>query len=134
MEGHVDAANPAGTIVVVDDTPELLDLIDSILTDEGYRVVPCRDATRAHETIGRERPDLVMLDLRMAGVAEWEVLEALKADRATADIPVIVCSGAVDELQAAEPRLRSLGCDILVKPFDIDDLLARVERAVRRMC
>ena len=132
MDGHVDAATPAGTIVVVDDTPELLDLIAALLTDEGYRVIPCQDATRAHETIRRERPDLVMLDLRMAGVAEWEVLDALKADEATADIPVIVCSGAVDQLQAAERRLRALGCDILVKPFDIDDLLARVERATRR--
>ena len=132
MDGQVDAATPVGTVVVVDDTPELLDLIDSLLTDEGYRVVPCRDATRALETIARERPDLVMLDLRMSGVDEWEVLDALKADRATADIPVIVCSGAVDELQGAEERLRALGCDILIKPFDIDDLIARVERAVRR--
>ena len=132
MEGHVDSANSTGTIVVVDDTPELLDLLESLLTDEGYRVIPCQQATRAHDLVARERPDLVMLDLRMAGVAEWEVLDALKADGTTADIPVIVCSGAVDELQAAESRLRSLGCDILVKPFDIDDLFARVERAVRR--
>ena len=132
MDGHVDAANPAGTIVVVDDTPELLDLMESILTDEGYRVIPCQEGARAHDVVARARPDLVLLDLRMAGVAEWEVLDTLKADRATADIPVIVCSGAVGELQAAEPRLRALGCDILIKPFDIDDLLARVERGVRR--
>ena len=132
MDEHVDAANGAGTVVVVDDAPELLDLIASLLTDEGYRVFPCQEATRAHALVARERPDLVMLDLRMAGVAEWEVLDALKADPATAGIPVIVCSGAVEELQAAEPRLRSLGCDVLIKPFDIDDPIARVEQAVRR--
>ena len=128
----VDDKNPIGTVVVVEDTPELLDLIASILSDEGYRVVPCQQAALAHALIARERPDLVVLDLRMAGVAEWEILDALKADGATADIPVIVCSGAADELRAAEPRLRALGCDILLKPFDIDDLIARVERAVRR--
>ena len=132
MDGHGDATNGAGTVVIVDDTPELLDLFAALLSDEGYRVVPCQDGTKAHALVAHERPDLVMLDLRMAGVSEWEVLDALKGDAATADIPVIVCSGAVDELQAAEPRLRALGCDILVKPFDIDDMLARVERAVRR--
>ena len=127
----MDDKNPIGTVVVVEDTPELLDLIASILSDEGYRVIPCQQAALAHALIARERPDLVMLDLRMAGVEEWEVLDALKGDEATAAIPVIVCSGAVDELQAAEPRLRALGCDILLKPFDIDDLIARVERAVQ---
>ena len=132
MDGDVDVANHAGRIVVVDDTPELLDLLESLLTDEGYHVIPCQQGAQAHALIAREAPDLVMLDLRMAGVAEWEVLDALKADRSTADIPVIVCSGAVDELQAAESRLRALGCDILTKPFDIDDLYERVERAVGR--
>ena len=132
MDGHMDAANPAGTVVIVDDTPELLDLIESLLTDEGYSVIPCQQGDQAHAVIVRARPDLVILDLRMGGVAEWEVLDALKADGATAGIPVIVCSGAVDELRAAEPRLRALGCDILVKPFDIDDLIGRVERAIRQ--
>lgn len=132
MDGQMESATSAGTIVVVDDTPELLDLLESLLTDEGYRVITCQQATRAHALIARERPDLVMLDLRMTGVAEWEVLDALKADDATADIPVIVCSGAVDELQAAAPRLRALGCDVLVKPFDINDLIQRVARAIRR--
>ena len=131
MDGHVDASNRVGSIVIVDDTPELLELFAALLTDEGYRVIPCQEGAKAHALIAHERPDLVMLDLRMAGVAEWEVLDALKADEATADIPVIVCSGAVEELQAAEPRLRALGCDILAKPFDIDDLSTRVSRAVR---
>ena len=132
MNGHVHPTNAAGRIVVVDDTPELLDLIEALLTDEGYAVTLCQEGARARDVVAREQPDLVMLDLRMDGVAEWEVLDALKANDATAAIPVIVCSGAVDELQAAEPRLRALGCDILVKPFDIDDLLGLVERAVRR--
>ncbi len=132
MNGRVDPANATGTIVVVDDAPELLDLLGLVLTDEGYRVVPCHEGARARELIARERPDLVMLDLRMAGVTEWEVLDALKSDQSTAGIPVIVCSGAVDELRVAEPRLRTLGCDVLVKPFDIDDLIERVGRAVRR--
>ncbi len=131
MGGSADPAGPAGKIVIIDDTPELLDLLDSILTDEGYEVVLCQDGGRAHAVVEQERPGLVMLDLRMAGVSEWEVLDALKEDAATAEIPVIVCSGAVDELQAAAPRLRTLGCDVLVKPFDIDDLVERVQRAFR---
>ena len=132
MNGHAHPTKAAGRIVVVDDTPELLELIEALLTDEGYAVTLCQEGARARDVVAREQPDLVMLDLRMAGVSEWEVLDALKANDATAAIPVIVCSGAVDELQVAEPRLRAMGCDVLVKPFDIDDLLGLVERAVRR--
>jgi DNA-binding response OmpR family regulator len=125
-------ARSTGKVVVIDDTPELLELIQALLEDEGYQVVLCREATRAHAVVAEEQPQLVVLDLRMAGVSEWEILDALKADGATAAIPVLVCSGAASELREAESRLRSLGCDILIKPFEIDDLLLRVDSAIRR--
>lgn len=114
-------------IVVVDDTPEILDLIEAVLTDEGYEVLLCQEPPRAVEVIAAERPALVVLDLRMEGVGEWELVERLKSEPALAEIPIIVCSGAVDALRAAAPRLRAQGCDILVKPFDIDELVAKVD-------
>ncbi|MCC6177079.1 MAG: response regulator [Chloroflexi bacterium] len=124
--GRADSA----TIVVVDDTPEVLELVTIILEDEGYHVVACQDGTQAEATIFRVRPDLVILDLRIAGVGEWQILDAIKANERTRQIPVIICSGAVRELQEAEGRLRSQGCDILSKPFEIDDLLSMVKRHV----
>lgn len=116
------------TVVVVDDTYEILELIEAVLLDEGYRVVLCQEPTRARERIVAEAPALVILDLRMAGVGEWEIVEQLRGDPRTAALPILMCSGAASELQAAEPRLRELGCEILVKPFDIDVLIEKAAR------
>ena len=110
-------------IVVVEDTPEVLDVIATVLTDEGYEVVQCSDGTRAAETVIREAPALVILDLRMTGVDEWQVLDELRADPRTLYTPVIICSGAVDELRAAEAELNQRGCEVLAKPFDIGELV-----------
>lgn len=117
----------ARKIVVVDDTPEVLELIETVLIDGGYEVVLCQDATLAVETIVTERPGLVIVDLRMGGVGEWEILDQLGMIPETARTPVIVCSGAVERLRDAEPRLHAQGHDSLTKPFNIQDLLHKVD-------
>jgi DNA-binding response OmpR family regulator len=119
-------------IVVVDDTAEILDLLSLVLSDEGYAVVCCRDGRRAIETILTEQPALVIMDLTMDGVRSWELVDALVADPRTALTPFIVCSGAVQALEAAEVRLRALGGDVLVKPFDLDHLLEKVQALICR--
>lgn len=113
-------------IVVIDDTFEILDLIDVVLTDEGFEVVVCQVAADALDTVAAERPALVIADLQMAGVRQWELVDGLIADPRTGDTPVIVCSGAAAELMEAEDRLRAQGSDVLVKPFDLDVLVRKV--------
>jgi CheY-like chemotaxis protein len=113
-------------IVVIDDALEILDLIEVVLTDEGFQVVVCTVAAEALDTVAAERPDLVIADLRMAGVHRWELVDALIADPRTGRLPIIVCSGAAAELLEAEERLRASGGDVLVKPFDIGVLVQKV--------
>lgn len=113
-------------IVVVDDTAEILELIDAILVEEGYAVVLCQDGTAAVEIVARERPALVIADLRMPGFESSELVDALLDDPRTHDLPLIVCSGAVAELQAARSRIHLHGGDVLVKPFDIAVLVRKV--------
>jgi|SRR5688500_6213393 CheY-like chemotaxis protein len=119
-------------IVVIDDAIEILDLIDVVLSEEGFQVVPCQVATEALDTVAIERPALVIADLGMAGVQRWELVDALIADPRTEQTPIIVCSGATDELQAAEDRLRAQGGDVLGKPFDIDVLVQMVRTLTSR--
>ena len=117
-------------LVVIDDTPEILDLLTMVLSDEGYQVVCCQDARRALDTVVAERPALVILDLTMDGMKAWDLLDALLADPRTERTPFIVCSGAVQELMAAEARLQALGGDVLIKPFDLDLLLGKVRELI----
>lgn len=127
MSQDVSRPRPSGPkIVVIDDMFEILDLIEVVLTDEGFRVVVCQDAAEALETVAAERPALVIADLRMAGVRRWELVDALIADPRTGRTPIIVCSAAAAELKDAEDRLRIRGGDVLTKPFDIDTLVAKV--------
>lgn len=120
--------DPKRTVMVVDDSAEFLRLVDEILSDEGYTVFAQRDGTTAHQQIKRLRPALLILDVRMDGLNEWDVLEQVKRDAETSQIPVVVCSGAVDEVEAAESRLRAYDCDIVIKPFDINELIEKVGR------
>lgn len=120
-------------VLVVDDDPSFLDLMQALLTGEGYEVATCRQSQAALHQVETFHPQVITLDLRMPEPSGWQVLETLKHDPATSDIPVIVVSAAGAELAETRERLRGYegrGVSILVKPFEIDELLSRIADAV----
>jgi two-component system OmpR family response regulator len=118
------------TIVVINDSPELLDLARLLFEDEGYDVKVAQIGTGAFELIRQARPDLVILDVRLPDISGWDILQAMKLDRATDCIPVLVCTAAVNELASLEGQLTQIGVDTLIKPFAIDALLEKVETLI----
>jgi len=114
------------TIVVVNDSPELLELAELLLTDEDYDVKVALAGRGALDLIRTTRPDLIVLDIRLPDVSGWDILQALKLDPNTSSIPVLVCSAAVQELRSLEGQLSRMGVDVLIKPFAIDTLLDKV--------
>ena len=116
-------------VLVVNDSPELLALFQELLEDEGYRVsTRCRAFTCVEE-VEEARPDLLLLDV-MAGDEDdgWRFVETLKWDPDTARLPIVVCTGAVSSARRMEAWLRAMGVGLVLKPFDIDDLLAELQR------
>jgi two-component system, OmpR family, response regulator VicR len=118
------------TVLVVDDSVELLELIRELLEIEGYRVVPCRSADDLLPAVQTERPSLLMLDVRLPGRPPWYVYDLVKSDPATASIPVVVCSAAQPEIGEREERLRGHGTAVVMKPFDIEELVGTVRRLI----
>ena len=118
------------TVVVVNDSPELLELAEMLLRDEDFDVKVALHGTGALEMIRTTLPDAVILDVRLPDVSGWDILQALKLDATTSNIPVLVCSAAIQELRALESQLASMGVDVLIKPFAIDTLLAKVRALV----
>jgi CheY-like chemotaxis protein len=118
------------TIVAVDDAPDVLELLAEVLEDQGYRVLTAATPERAYELIRATRPDLLIVDVWMAGAVDWEVLDTVQLDPATAAIPVLVCSAAVDTVSHREAQLRAQGCGVLLKPFELDELLGAVQAAI----
>lgn len=118
------------TILVADDEPLIAALIAHVLGPD-YRVLSARDGFAAVDLIGRERPDLVILDVRMPGLGGVEVCEFVKADLRTRAIPVLALT--VSRLEADRERMRAAGADaFLTKPFGCAELTRRVEGLLGR--
>jgi CheY-like chemotaxis protein len=119
----------APRILVVDDTPALLDVIRKALEEEGYRVRTCLESRYAVQMAQEERPDVIMLDLVMPEVSGWEVLAQLRAYPGFARTPVIVCTAYVAEAMGRLAELKGpdqhLG--LLPKPFELEELLEVVD-------
>jgi CheY-like chemotaxis protein len=125
-------------ILVVNDTVAILDLFTVLLQDEGYRVSTDGFSVELGEMLARIRemqPDLIVLDLVIMDEGKgWQLLQLLRMDRDTRSIPVIVCSAAsrlVDDLQT---HLDTMKVSVVLKPFDIDHLLAVICKALGDKC
>ncbi len=119
-------------IIVIDDTPEIVQLYDDLLTDEGYAVVATFAGPPADVSeIEHHHPDLVLMDwLFGREVAGMRILDMLRGYPPTAAIPIIVCTAAHKSLGEAEGHLTECGVRILRKPFDIDDLVAMIRHVL----
>ncbi|HEY7983963.1 MAG TPA: response regulator [Ktedonobacterales bacterium] len=118
-------------ILIVDDQADLLTLMRMLLEDQQYQVSVLREGTDALAHVQEEQPDLVILDLRLEDVSGFDLLHALKAHAATADVPVIVYTAAIIEAEAVEGLVAHdpgyyAGVSVLQKPFELDALLERV--------
>ena len=121
-------------IAVVNDDTVFLKLMHDLLTDEGFRVVLHIEGSGAYQRIKQEIPDLVILDIRIEQPEPgWVTLDLLRLDPATTAIPVLVCSADTRQLRAKAIRLRELRCDTIEKPFDLDDLLAKIREILGRL-
>lgn len=111
-------------ILAGDDSPAVLDLFREILEEEGYRVTTAREALGVAE-IKRLAPDLVIIDhmLEDGEGSGWQLLRELRDDPATANLPIVICTGAVQQVRASEALLRQQNIGIVYKPFDIDELV-----------
>jgi CheY-like chemotaxis protein len=118
-------------ILVVNDTQEILDLFRIILEEQGYRVTPIGFAVEDLRRIIEAEPDLVILDLVFdREYVGWQTLQKMKMTPETEKIPVIVCTAEIRKAQEIQGYLAEKGVGLLLKPFNIDELLGMVERQV----
>ncbi|MDJ0786715.1 MAG: EAL domain-containing protein [Myxococcota bacterium] len=126
----LDPATSRSMIMMVDDEPTTVDVIEMFLQAEGYeRFVAVTDSRDAIETMERESPDVLLLDLMMPYVSGLEILTAMRERPALAQIPVVILTSSTDsdiKLQALE-----LGAtDFLAKPVDPSELVLRVRNTL----
>ena len=120
----------APTILIVDDTPVNVEVVQTVLEAEGFRTLEAGDGQSAVAVCRHERPDLVLLDVVMPGESGFETCARLKSDPVTADIPVIFLS-ALDDVKSKVDGLKIGGVDYIAKPVHGDEVLARVRVHLR---
>ena len=120
------------TILVVDDEPQIVEVVQDYLKQAGYRVLAARDGQTALTLARHERPDLIVLDLMLPGGMDGlEVCRRLRRDPALADVPIIMLTARIAEAD----RLIGLALgadDYVTKPFSPREVVARVRAVLRR--
>ena len=118
-------------ILVVDDEPEIIELVEFNLKQAGYAVTTAADGAEALKKVRAQKPDLIVLDVMLPEMDGFEICKALRLDAATAKVPIIMLTAKASEID------RVLGLelgadDYLTKPFSIVELLARLRAVLRR--
>ncbi|MFB2939462.1 ATP-binding protein [Aerosakkonemataceae cyanobacterium BLCC-F154] len=113
-------------ILVIDDTPENLNLLSAMLTEQGYKVRSVTKGSTGLRGAQAAPPDLILLDVNMPQMNGYEVCEQLKKDDRTREIPVVFISALGDVLDKVKAFAVG-GVDYITKPFQVEEVLARIE-------
>jgi DNA-binding response OmpR family regulator len=116
-------------VVVADDDPDILGLVSKRLTKRGYEVVTAADGQQALELIRSRHPAAAVLDWMMPVLQGHEVCEQIKADPTTSNVPVILLTARVSDVDI-EKGFRRGADDYITKPFDITELDLTLKRLI----
>jgi diguanylate cyclase (GGDEF)-like protein len=122
-----------GDILIVDDVSENLEFLTTILTQQGYKVRSVLSGLTALKVAKVAQPDLILLDIKMPDMDGYQVCQKLKAELTTQDIPVIFLS-ALDRSSDKVKAFALGGIDYIPKPFQVEELLARVKNHLDLRC
>lgn len=120
----------SGMILVVDDEPANVDLVQSYLKANSYKVIKAYSGEEALKKAFADPPDLILLDVMMPGISGFEICRRLKSDNRTQLIPVILLT-ALQDFQSKIQGLEAGADEFLSKPFNLTELLTRVRNLLR---
>lgn len=112
-------------ILAVDDEPHILKLVTFSLSSHGFEVIEATDGVSAIEVAEKEQPDLILMDVMMPLMNGYDACKRMKANPATADIPVVMVS-AKSQVSEQAQGIECGACGYIVKPFTPKELVARV--------
>jgi DNA-binding response OmpR family regulator len=116
-------------ILIVDDEPDVLKMIAFRVKKAGYEIATAFDGEKALEAVSKDRPDLILLDLRLPRIDGWEVCRRLKADEKFSSIPIVILSASVSSLNSDKTKELEAE-DYLLKPFEPVVLLEKIKNLI----
>lgn len=126
------AATRPARIAIIEDESVLGSVLAELLGDEGYESVQHSQAAGAHDFVVEQKPDLVLLDLMFDREAQgWGILDAHIVDPRTRGVPIILMTADTRAVATRRDRLAELKIPVLMKPFELAQVLDTVARAIR---
>ena len=120
----------AKKIMAVDDEESLIELLSAVLGEAGYEVIAAKSGEECLEKLGREKPDLILMDMMMPGMSGRETCEKIRTNPETKDLKIVFLTVARFS-EVGKGTLKDLNVlDYITKPFDNADLLSRVKKAL----
>jgi len=119
-------------VLVIDDDKVILDIIKNLLEKKGYGVTCSEKGLDAIEIIGRDKPDLVILDMKLKDISGFEIIGRLRSNKDTLKVPIIAMSGHPEELIKIEDRQEELALVSISKPFDLENLLSIARKLLQQ--
>ncbi len=123
-------AHPKAKILVVDDEADFCTIVTHILEGQGYAVVSAGNGEEGLQVYAREKPDLVILDANLPDMDGFEICRRIRADGPRRKTPILLCT-VRSEVTPVTEGLAAGANDYILKPFEVSDMLARVEAALR---
>ena len=120
-------------IMIVDDDKDVNYILQAVMEQAGFQIVSYFNAESALKKIKEENPDLILLDVMMPGMSGYEACDRIKTDPDTAGIPVIMLT-AKDMGDDKEAVIRKKADSFIVKPFDSDGLIKRINKLISKKC
>jgi DNA-binding response OmpR family regulator len=115
-------------IICIEDEPEMIDLIQLILSRRGFEVIGASGGKEGLQLVRDMHPDLVLLDLMMPDMDGWEVYQQMKAEESTRNIPVIIVTAKAQNIDKVLGLHIAKVDDYIAKPFGPQELVESVER------
>ncbi|TVU52008.1 MAG: hybrid sensor histidine kinase/response regulator [Arthrospira sp. PLM2.Bin9] len=117
-------------ILIVDDVPENIRLLSTMLMEFGFRVRKSINGKMALMAVKALKPDLILLDINMQGINGYQVCEALKNNPETSEIPIIFVS-AINQIEDKIKAFQVGGVDYITKPFQVEEVMARIHNQLK---
>ena len=124
-------------VLVINDDPAILEVFRALLEDEGYEAVldtlRTGNMDQQYDRLVSVRPDAVVLDFVVLGEQlGWQFLQLIKMQPLTARVPIVVCTAAVELVKELGAHLAKMRVEVVLKPFEIDDLYASLARILKQ--
>ena len=120
--------SPRPLVAAINSDAAFLHLLQALLQDEHFETLLIQTGEIALDTVKQSQPKLIILDIDSSTPdPSWKLVDLLTLDPETADIPLIICSVADETFSARRERLVAAGCQIIEKPFNINELMAAIQ-------